>query len=191
MRGTTMMIAAGALIATATPVAAPAQGQLPPGTWANRCTDARMRANVLQARCQDRDGRYQWTSIDLRNGCRGNLTVDRQGQLTCVRDNDRPGGPVGGAGNARRGPITLWGEPGFRGRSVIVRDDIPDLRSLRFNEVAESIWFERNSGTWQVCTRVYYAGNCQVIDTSVRNLESLGLRKKITSVRRWRDGRPR
>jgi hypothetical protein len=56
-------------------------GGLPGGNWDNTCRNARMNGPVLYALCDDGNGRWRSTSIDVRH-C-GNRVRNTWGQLTC------------------------------------------------------------------------------------------------------------
>jgi hypothetical protein len=67
-------------------------GQFPRGSWERTCNNARMDGPVLRARCDDGNGRWLYTSIDVR-GCPGERLRNTWGRLTCAaggyRGNDR------------------------------------------------------------------------------------------------------
>jgi hypothetical protein len=74
-------------------------------------------------------------------------------------------GPVAEAGPAMRGPagsIQMFSRPGYRGRSIALDRNMPDLNAVRFNDRASSLVVRR--GTWQLCTDDQYRGNCQVFE---------------------------
>ncbi len=54
---------------------------LPPGNYKNSCTNIRVEGNMLQARCERRDGSSRFTSIDYEN-CYSDIT-NQNGRLTC------------------------------------------------------------------------------------------------------------
>src|SRR6266700_2496241 len=61
-------------------------------------------------------------------------------------------------GAALAGEITLYERPGFQGRSMTLRNNMPDLDRTRFNDRAESIVVR--DGVWEVCTDARYGGRC-------------------------------
>lgn len=82
--------------------------------------------------------------------------------------------------------IVLYDEPLFRGRSVSVKDSVENLRSVRFHDRAESVRVV--SGAWELCTEPRFR-KCQTVSRDVAHLSTLGLNKKLSSVRptAWRD----
>src|SRR5438093_679449 len=67
-------------------------------------------------------------------------------------------GLVLATGAALAGEITLYERPGFQGRSMTLRNNMPDLDRTRFNDRAESIVVR--DGVWEVCTDARYGGRC-------------------------------
>jgi hypothetical protein len=65
-------------------------GSLPRGSYVETCRHIYLRGGTLRAACQDRDGRWVWTSLDGWDNCREGI-VNIDGQLRCVvgRDDDR------------------------------------------------------------------------------------------------------
>ena len=59
-----------------------------------------------------------------------------------------------------RGSIELYGRPDFRGRSVRVDRNVPDLNAIDFDGRASSIVV--NDGVWQLCTEPGFRGQCGV-----------------------------
>jgi len=68
-------------------------GGLPGGSYQDSCRDIDLRGDVLTARCRNRDGYYNPTSLSLRD-CRGNVE-NSNGNLRCTGGN---GGNWGGNG---------------------------------------------------------------------------------------------
>ncbi|MGC2694529.1 MAG: CVNH domain-containing protein, partial [Candidatus Angelobacter sp.] len=62
-------------------------GTLPSGSYSQTCQDVRVRWNVLQARCQNRDGRWVDTSLESFARCNGRIE-NFDGQLRCAPDRD-------------------------------------------------------------------------------------------------------
>ena len=82
---------------------------------------------------------------DLRDAIRGEDRRDRDGW----RD------------SYAAGTIDLYGQPGFRGRSLRIDDNTRDLADYRFDGRASSAVV--HSGTWQLCTEPRYEGRCEVL----------------------------
>jgi hypothetical protein len=57
-------------------------GGLPGGSWGASCRDARMNGSVLYARCDDGNGRWYPTQIDMRQ-CYSNRARNNYGNLLC------------------------------------------------------------------------------------------------------------
>jgi Beta/Gamma crystallin len=101
----------------------------------------------------------------------------------------------GGPGGFPAPPITkegiiLYDQPYFRGNTISIGASVEDLRDRNFNDRAESVRIV--SGTWEVCVDQDFR-NCQTLDRDSPDLSSLGLRKRISSIRPvgsgWRDDR--
>ena len=54
---------------------------LPPGNYKDSCTNIRVEGDILQARCQRRDGSWRFTSINYED-CYSDIT-NQNGRLTC------------------------------------------------------------------------------------------------------------
>ena len=68
-----------------------------------------------------------------------------------------------------RGPsITLYDQPNYQGRSVVIDTDAENLDWLNFNDMASSI--RVSGGQWEVCIDASYRGTCQVIDSDLPNM---------------------
>ena len=73
------------------------------------------------------------------------------------------GGPVADAGPDMRRPggsIEIFSRAGYRGRSIMLDHNSPDLNAVRFNDRASSLVVRR--GTWQLCSDDGYRGTCEV-----------------------------
>jgi hypothetical protein len=91
----------------------------------------------------------------------------------------------GGGGGGFRPPIgkfgvVLYDEPFFRGRSVTIKEPVENLRSRNFHDRAESVRVV--SGTWELCAEPRFR-HCQRVNRDMPHLSSLGLNKKLSSVR--------
>jgi hypothetical protein len=62
-------------------------GSLPHSTYVETCRQVYLRGNTLRAVCQNREGRWVWTSLDGWESCPGGIVND-DGQLRCLRDRD-------------------------------------------------------------------------------------------------------
>ncbi len=75
---------------------------LPPGSYQQTCRDIRDNGSQLNAKCQNRSGQWQNTSLDYRS-CQGSIVNDN-GQLRCSSDSSGPqaGVPSGDYGQTCR-----------------------------------------------------------------------------------------
>ena len=105
--------------------------------------------------------------------------TDRISSIRRVRGGGRPS--LGKFG------ITLYDEPLFGGRSISVKDSVDNLRSRGFHDRAESVRVV--SGTWELCSEPGFR-KCQTVSGDVAHLSTLGLNKKLSSVRPvgWDEG---
>ena len=94
--------------------------------------------------------------------------------------NDRP-----------RNGVFLYDGVSFQGQRVDVSTDTDNLTRMGFNDRADSLIVARGE-TWVVCEDDYMRGRCQRVQGEVRDLSALGLRNRITSMRRvdgnWNGG---
>lgn len=81
-----------------------------------------------------------------------------------------------------RGPsITLYDQPDYQGRSVVIDTDAENLDWLNFNDMASSI--RVSGGQWEVCIDASYRGTCQVIDSDLPNMSQWAFNDRISSIR--------
>jgi hypothetical protein len=80
--------------------------------------------------------------------------------------------------------LTLYTGVDYREQSVVITGDVPDLRSINFDEAAGSLVAR---GEWQVCLDANYSSRCRIYSDAIPNLESF--RGRISSVRYMGDGR--
>ena len=85
--------------------------------------------------------------------------------------------------------ITVYADPGFRGRSATFRDDTQDLRPFGLTDKASSLGVPRGE-VWEVCEHINYAGRCQVFTGDEPDLRPIRWNDIISSVRRVRDVLP-
>ena len=102
--------------------------------------------------------------------------------------------PVPGAGRAagsdwENASVVLYELDHFSGRNFPASTAVADLSSVAFNDRASSIYIRR--GRWQFCSEAYYFGQCQVLAPgSYRNLSSMGMNNRISSLRPADAGTP-
>ena len=97
----------------------------------------------------------------------------------------RPGGPGGSATRPRNG-VYLYDGSNYSGQRVEVNGQVDNLRSLGFNDRADSLVVARGE-TWVVCEDDNLRGRCTRVEDGVTDLGQLGLRNAITSLRRVDD----
>lgn len=86
---------------------------------------------------------------------------------------------------AGAGELTLYSRDDYHGRSQTVRDAIPDLEELRFNDTTQSI--RVRSGRWEACEEADFRGACFLLEPG--EYPSLdGRANRITSLREVRGG---
>ncbi|MDZ4690273.1 beta/gamma crystallin-related protein [Terricaulis sp.] len=79
--------------------------------------------------------------------------------------------------------IVLYDRADFRGRTIGVTRDTPNLAQRRFSGLASAVRVQ--AGVWEICTAANYAGSCAVVDADI-DLEAAGLGDAIVSLRRVR-----
>jgi len=79
--------------------------------------------------------------------------------------------------------IVLYDRANFRGRSIGVTQDTPNLERRRFADVASAARVQ--AGVWELCSEPNYAGTCVSTDSAL-DLESAALNDTVASVRRVR-----
>lgn len=143
----------------------------------DRITSLRVAPGESWEACEDTNyrGRCQVFSGDDRDLRRSGWT-DKISSLRRVRRGQGrfPSSPITKFG------IVLYDTPSFRGNSVSIGEAVEDLRTRDFNDRAESVRIV--SGTWELCVDHQFQ-NCQTVDRDLADLSSLGLRKRISSLR--------
>jgi Beta/Gamma crystallin len=77
--------------------------------------------------------------------------------------------------------LELYSAPRFEGSRRVFTDEVSNLQSVGFNDVAMSLRVGRGE-SWQVCVHEGYR-DCRVMNTDWSDLTSLGLRRRISSLR--------
>ena len=83
-----------------------------------------------------------------------------------------------------RGAIDVFGQPGFRGRTMRLDRDAPDLTGTGFNDRASSLIVVE--GTWELCTESGFTGACRLYAPGRYPDLGYGMDKQISSVRQVR-----
>ncbi|WP_291842295.1 beta/gamma crystallin-related protein [Maricaulis sp.] len=151
-----------------------------------------------QARSVRHSGRGAWVACQHANfdgacmvidGDIANIGGGMGGEISSAEPDyagrpSRPGRP-GGADRPRSG-VFLFDGVNFDGQRVAVDADISNLSRMGFNDRADSLIVARGE-TWIVCDDEGFTDSCQRVQGEVRDLTSLGLRNRITSLRRVDD----
>jgi hypothetical protein len=137
---------------------------IPFGSYQQSCQNIRASSGILRANCQTRRGDYFRARLENYVACRGDI-ANAEGRLVC---REIPG------------DIILFENSLFRGRWLSITADTNLPRWL--NDRTSSIRVRR--GVWQVCSDRDYRGRCEIIRGDVRDLKSLRLNDRISSVRR-------
>jgi hypothetical protein len=80
-----------------------------------------------------------------------------------------------------RGAIELFGQPGFRGQSMLLDHDAPTLEGSGFNDRASSLVVK--DGTWQLCSDARYSGTCRIYGPGSYADLGYGMAKQVSSAR--------
>ncbi len=78
--------------------------------------------------------------------------------------------------------ITVYEHPDFRGTSVTLREEIPDLRRHDLNDKITSLEIDGNQA-WELCQDVNFGGRCRVFDFTVEDLREEGWNDRVSSIR--------
>ncbi|HEX4712595.1 beta/gamma crystallin-related protein [Phenylobacterium sp.] len=192
----TLGLCALVLALPAAPTTAQPQYGAPRGSYERQCANIWMNGPFLSATCQGAQGGGE-SSINVLS-CSGDIGVDASGALSCAGPgaappkDSAPGpraaydpGPGYGERPQRYGrdSITLFGGRNWRGASVSVDSETPNLKETGLNDRVASIQLDRASGPWIVCTDSEYRGRCVMIDQSVADTRDIGMRYSISSLR--------
>lgn len=91
--------------------------------------------------------------------------------------------PLSGRGDrpfAPHGAVTLHDQHDLRGRSLLVEDEVNNLRDLGYNDRATAI--EVHAGRWELCSSSYFRGRCEVFGPGWWRLPE-GLAGELSSLR--------
>jgi hypothetical protein len=92
------------------------------------------------------------------------------------------GPPVADANRPRfepRGAIEVFGQPGFRGRTMVLDRDALDLAGTGFNDRISSMIVRE--GNWELCTDARYSGDCRVFGPGRYADLGAGLNNQVSS----------
>jgi Beta/Gamma crystallin len=80
-----------------------------------------------------------------------------------------------------RGAIEMYGQPGFRGRTMQLDRDAPDLAVTGFNDRASSVVV--TDGTWELCSDADFGGTCRTYAPGRYPDLGYGMAKQVSSAR--------
>ncbi|MFY0637816.1 beta/gamma crystallin-related protein [Maricaulis maris] len=149
-----------------------------------------------QARSVRHGGRGAWVACQHANfdgacmvidGDIANIGGGMAGEISSAEPDyagrpSRPGRP-GGGGEWPRSGVFLYDGINFEGQRVAVDSDTSNLSRMGFNDRADSLIIARGE-TWIICDDEGFTDSCQRVQGEVRDLTSLGLRNRVTSLRR-------
>jgi hypothetical protein len=98
-------------------------------------------------------------------------------RISSLRPWQQGGG--GGIGGGAVGFVTLYDNRNFRGQAF--RVDTAQQFLSSFANRAESV--RVSGGLWELCDQNGYGGRCVVVSSDVSDLNALGLRNRVSSVR--------
>lgn len=135
---------------------------------------------IVTARCPTANGGWLQSSLRF-DGCRGDI-ANINGRLTCGAGPGTGPVPGGNPGPLPSSSLVLFGQPGYRGASMVLRGPAPSLAPWRFGDKAKSLQV-RGRGRWQVCTLTDFRGRCEIVGDSVYDLGTWRLSNQISSAR--------
>ena len=167
-----------------------------------------MEGQFLHAWCRGTRGSGN-SSINVLS-CSTGIGVDPDGGLICGGPGSpqqpyppepypppttKPWPPTGGGaypqpGYANKWSATIYDRYGWRGRSMKLRGDMPNLNGTGLNDRVVSIRLGRRTGPWLVCSDADYRGRCVTIGSDINDTGQLGMLNSISSMRPLRDERP-
>jgi hypothetical protein len=87
------------------------------------------------------------------------------------------------AQDGREVGITIYESSDFRGRSVVIDGNVPDLREYGFDRPVSSFRLAPGQ-VWEVCTGRGFTGRCRVFTDTVNDLRRMDWNDDIMSIRR-------
>ncbi|MBS0325582.1 MAG: glycine zipper 2TM domain-containing protein [Proteobacteria bacterium] len=78
--------------------------------------------------------------------------------------------------------VTLYQQPGLRGRAFSTNGAVPNLEHYGFNDRASSVVVQR--GRWQLCSDAQFRGQCVIIERGqYPSLAAMGMNNRVSSLR--------
>jgi hypothetical protein len=86
------------------------------------------------------------------------------------------------AATAARADVTLYQDDDFQGRAVASSGEIPDLKSIQFNDQASSLVIRGER--WTLCSDAGFKGQCVSLGPGrYPSLSAMGLNDRLSSLR--------
>jgi hypothetical protein len=120
------------------------------------------------------------------SGAEPNLSDRRWNDTISSMRRVRGGGGGWPGGGGGYGGIALFDREDYEGQQRVFTREVSNLQLEGFNDRARSLRLPR-SQTWEVCVDANYR-NCRVVNSDWPELDRLGMDRKISSLRPWRQG---
>jgi hypothetical protein len=98
--------------------------------------------------------------------------------VTAVLAQERQAGGIG---------LTVFADPGYRGESATLREDVTNFQFIDLNDKISSLRVASNE-VWEVCEHANFLGRCQVFSGWESDLRRIGWNDSVSSARRIRGG---
>ncbi len=102
-------------------------------------------------------------------------------RIESARDVGNYANQTGSYNRYGRGAIELFGQPGFRGRTMQLQGDATSLAEGGFDDRASSVIV--TEGTWQLCTDPDFSGDCRIYGPGRYADLGYGMAKQVSSAR--------
>lgn len=124
---------------------------------------------------------FKGDCVTLNRGEYPTLDVRLNHRIESAREVGSYASETGSYSGYGRGAIELYGQPGFRGRSMPLDRDAPTLEGSGFDDRASSLVV--TEGTWQLCSEPGYSGTCRNYAPGRYPDLGYGMAKEISSAR--------
>lgn len=167
-----------------------------PGYNGNRLTLRSFAPNISRVGFNDRassvvvsSGRWEvCTDADFKGYCATlgpgeypNLDARFNDRISSAREVGEQGNQTGAYGKYGRGAIELFGQPEFRGKTILLERDTRNFDGSGFNDRAASVIVKE--GTWELCSDAGHKGNCRLYVPGRYPDLGYGMAKRISSAR--------
>ena len=130
---------------------------------------------------------FQGECVTLNRGAYPTLDARLNHRIESAREVGSYADQTGSYSRYGRGSIDLYGQPGFRGRTMQLDRDAPTLEGSGFDDRASSLVV--TEGTWQLCSDPGYAGTCRIYGPGRYADLGYGMAKEVSSARLVRANR--